>query len=324
MMKKVSIIACMMLFVMTAQAQHKVTSFFDELGTARIRTEEFSPAHDTIVMIDHRIDDVIWSRYIYRIIDVRYKQNHQLYFPQTYDDPDYRNLFKVITDAVIDGMPIYEKKYGTIKPEFRDVNKEPLPPVARNVIPTLFMEGNPDDIAMSASIDSTILDPSSSNSMAIHYDSIEDKLEFFFYPFESLVKNQLKYLIQEVTFFDKHTSRMHTKIMAIAPLYSERITLRDSSNVMESLNQSIMFWIPFDALRPYLAMQYLIPSRNETKRVTYDEFFQKRLFHSYIVGEGNIRNRWIPDYEGDPERIKREQERIETELLNFEQDLWEY
>jgi gliding motility associated protien GldN len=85
-----------------------------------------------------------------------------------------------------------------------------------------------------------------------------------------------------------------------------------------------MFWIPFDKLRPYMAMQYAIPNRNETKRVTYDEFFQKRLFTSYIVGEGNMYNRWIPDYSGSHEEIKREQERIATELMNFEQDLWEY
>jgi gliding motility associated protien GldN len=93
---------------------------------------------------------------------------------------------------------------------------------------------------------------------------------------------------------------------------------------MASLRESIMFWIPFDQLRPYMAMQYAIPNRNEVKRVTYDEFFQKRLFTSYIVGEGNMYNRWIPDYSGSKEEIRKEQNRIATELLNFEQDLWEY
>jgi gliding motility associated protien GldN len=315
MMKRLSIIACTLLFVLTAQAQHKVTSFFDELGTARIQTVEFSPAHDTIVMIDHRIDDIIWSRYVYRIIDMRYKQNYQLYFPTKADDSDYRNLFQVITDAVVDGLAIYEKNGETIKPEF---NQEPI---SRKTIPTMFMVDDPEG---DYSDDPTHYDIAESDAMLVHYDSLTDLMTSHYYRFTPIVKNQLKYLIQEVTFFDKHTSRMHTKIMAIAPLHSDLISLRDSSDVMESLRQSIMFWMPFDALRPYLAMQYMIPNRNETKRVTYDEFFQKRLFTSYIVGEGNMYNRWIPDYEGDPEKVKREQERIETELLNFEQDLWEY
>ena len=315
MLKKISIIACLMLGVVTAQAQHKVVSFFDEMGTARIQTEEFSQAHDTVVMVDHRIDDVIWARYVYRIIDMRYKQNYQLYFPTKSDDADYRNLFKVITDAVVDGLPIYEKNMETIKPDFKQE------PIARNVIPTMFMA---DDPLADYSDDPTHFDIEFSDAMLIHYDSVEDELSFHFYPFEKLVKNQLKYLIQEVVFFDKHTSRLYTKIMGIAPLQSDKISTRDNSDIMGSLRESIMFWIPFDELRPYLAMQYAIPNRNEVKRVTFDEFFQKRLFSSYIVGEGNMYNRWIPDYSGTEEQIKKEQERIATELLNFEQDLWEY
>ena len=137
------------------------------------------------------------------------------------------------------------------------------------------------------------------------------------------MRNQLKYLVQEVVFFDKHTSRLYTKIMAIAPLQSDKISTRDG-DVMAAMRESIMFWIPFDALRPYMAMQYIIPNRNETKRVTFDEFFQKRLFTSYIVGEGNMYNRWIPDYARTEEEVRKEQERIAAELLNFEQDLWEY
>ena len=315
MIKKLSIIACLMLGVITAQAQHRVISFFDEVGSARIQTEEYSEAHDTIVMVEHRWDDVIWSRYVYRIIDMRYKQNYQLYFPTKSDDTDYRNLFKVITDAVVDGMPIYEKNMETIKPDFKQ------DPVSRTSIPMMFMV---DDPLVDYSDDPSHYDISASDAMLVHYDSIADELSFHFYPFEKIVKNQIKYLTQEIVFFDKHTSRLHTKIMAIAPLQSDKISTRDSSNIMQSLRESIMFWIPFDGLRPYLAMQYAIPNRNETKRVTYDEFFQKRLYTSYIVGEGNIYNRWIPDYAGDPEMVRKEQDRIATELLNFEQDLWEY
>ena len=315
MMKKISIIACLMLGVLTAQAQHKVISFFDEMGSARIQTEEFSQAHDTIVMVDHRIDDVIWSRYVYRIIDMRYKQNYQLYFPTKPDDADYRSLFKVIVDAVVDGLPIYEKNMETIKPDFKQA------PIRRRDIPTMFMA---DDPMADYSDDPSHYDVSSSDAMLIHYDSVADQLTPENYAYEKLVKNQLKYLIQEVVLFDKHTSRLHSKIMAIAPLQSDKISTRDSSNVMASLRESIMFWIPFDQLRPYMAMQYAIPNRNEVKRVTFDEFFQKRLFTSYIVGEGNMYNRWIPDYAKEESEVKKEQARIASELLTFEQDLWEY
>ena len=172
--------------------------------------------------------------------------------------------------------------------------------------------------------DDDFWDIARSNAMLVNYDSISDEMRFNPFSYDDVVKNQVKYLIQEVVFFDKHTSRLHTKIMAIAPLHPTLITTDDTTKVMDALRESIMFWIPFDQLRPYMAMQYAIPNRNETKRVTYDEFFQKRLFTSYIVGEGNMYNRWIPDYAVGHEDIKKEQERIATELLNFEQDLWEY
>lgn len=313
-MKKLCIIACLLLGVTFANAQHQVISFFDNLGSAKIQTEEYSASHDTIVQVFHRIDDVVWARYVYRVIDMRYKQNYQLYFPTKSDDPDYRNLFKVITDAVIVGLPIYAPDAETIKPTFGT-------PLEKNEIPTRFMV---DDPMADHSEDPFYYDISSSDAMLVHYDSVTNELSSHLYSFESVVKNQIKYLIQEIVFFDKHTSRLHTKIMAIAPLNSDLIRTKDGSNVMAALRESIMFWIPFDALRPYMAMQYVIPSQNETRRVTFDEFFQKHLYTSYIVGEGNMYNRFIPDYATTEVEVKKEQQRIEKELLDFEQDLWEY
>ena len=41
-------------------------------------------------------------------------------------------------------------------------------------------------------------------------------------------------------------------------------------------------------------------------------------------GDSNMFNRMLLQEYTDPEQILKEQKRIETELLNFEQDLWEY
>jgi len=122
MIKKLSILACLVLGALTIKAQHNVTSFFDEMGMANIRTDEYSQAHDTIVMVNHRIDDVIWSRVVYRIIDMRYRQNYQLYFPVNQDDENYSNLFKVIIEAVVDGMDVYPVTMSekSIKPDFQN------------------------------------------------------------------------------------------------------------------------------------------------------------------------------------------------------------
>ena len=314
-MKKLCIIACLLLGITAVNAQHQVNPFFDQLGMARIQTVEYSGTHDTLVTVEHRQDDIIWSRVVYRIIDLRFKQNYQLYFPTKPDDPHYRNLLKVIADAIVDGLPIYEKNGETIKPN----NFALTEPMGKTQIPMAFFIEDPTE---DYSTDESHYDIAASSSMLLHYDTVSDKMEVNDYAFEDLSKNQIKYLIQEMIFFDTHTSRLHTKIMAIAPLNSDLVRTKD--NVMAALRESITFWIPFDALRPYLALQYVIPIRNETKRVTFDDFFQKRLYTSYIVGEGNEYNRFIPEYSFSEVEVKKEQARIENELLTFEQDLWEY
>lgn len=313
-MKKIFFIVCLLGMSISLSAQHQINSFFDENGIARIQTETFSPQTDTIITTLHRAEDVIWSRVVYRVIDMRYKQNFQLYFPTRYDDPEYRSLFKVIVDAIVDGMPVYEKRLDQIKPDFTS-------PMEKTALPSVFLA---DDPTADYSDDPTHYDIASSDAMLIHYDSIEDKLSFHFYPYEGFVRNQLKYVIQEIIFFDRQTSRLYSKIMAIAPLQSDKIISRDGNNLMNAMMESILFWIPFDALRPYMKAQFIIPAQNETKRVTFDEFFQKKLYSSYILGEGNIYDRLILDYATTPEEVAKEQNRIATELLNFEQDIWEY
>ncbi len=314
-MKKLSVIAFMLVGFITANAQHQIYPFFNDKGAVRIETTELDDAADTLISVSHRADDIVWSRVVYRIIDLRYKQNYQLYFPIRHDDAEYRSLFKVIVDGIIDGLPVYRKAQDHIKPILAESNQ-----CAKEEIPPLFLN---DDPTADYSQDTTHYDITLSDAMLLHYDSITDKMSFHFYPYENFVKNQTKYMIQEIVFFDKHTSRLYSKIIAIAPMQSDMI-MSDSDNVMDALQESLLFWIAFDELRPYLAKQYIIPQTNDNKRVTFDEFFAKKLYASYLLGESNMYDRMFLDYAKSEEEVKKEQQRVADELLNFEQDLWEY
>lgn len=313
-MKKLSVILCLLLGTLTISAQHTIYPFFDDNGAVRIETVELTSSADTLLSVFHRADDIVWSRIVYRVIDMRYKQNYQLYFPTNSDDPQYRSLFKVIVDGLIDGLPVYRKSQDKIKPEFSAANM-----FEKEDIPSLFLIN---DFSTDYSDDTCYYNVECSDAMLMHYNKAEDKLSFHFYPYEKFVRNQLKYLIQEIIFFDKHNSRLYSKIIAIAPLQSDKIFTTD--NVMSAMHESILFWIPFDALRPYLAQQYMIPQSNDSKRLTFDEYFAKKLYSSYIFGDSNMYNRMIMDYSRTEEEVKKEQQRIFDELLTFEQDLWEY
>ena len=317
-MKKISILVFVLLSSIMMSAQFQVESFFDELGNVNLTTQESVNEDGGKMAINHRKDDVAWARVVYRVIDMRFKQNYQLYAPVSPDDPQYRSLFRTMLAAIQDGMPVYEKSsnIGEIKPLFA----EPMP---KEMIPTILNTDRTGELG-----DGNI---ATSEYMLLNYDSVADVMKFNNFAYNTFVRNQLKYIIQEVIFFDRHYSRLFKKITAIAPLNADNATFYEGMPVMEALYGQILFWVPFDAFRPYMAKQYMTPKKNDNPPVTYDEFFEQRKFSSYIIGTNNVYNRMIPELvssklEGEAlrEAIKKEQDRVENELLNVEQDLWEY
>ena len=319
-MKKGFIVIIALMSVMSVWAQTTPKSFFDDNGLMRIETQELSETSGNIVSVFHRSDDIVWSRVVYRIIDMRYLQNYQLYMPVSGTDPKYSSLLKVMLNAMADGMPVYEKDpNGDIKPyineDMKSVGKDAL---TWFDLAQLFNPDDTEDIRAEVRV--------------MKYDSSADKLSLDVSRFDQFARNQLKYMIQEVIFFDKHYSRLYSKILAIAPMHADNMQLdavessseKSSEEIMGALWQQILFWVPFDSFRPYMAKQYMMQTDNNTKRVTFDDFFQQKLYTSYIVGTSDVYDRMIPDYATTHEDILKEQERIEWELLSAEQDLWEY
>ena len=86
-MKKILILIFAFLGFSTIQAQHQINSFFDEMGIVRLETQELSETSDTLMKVYHRSDDIVWSRVVYRIVDMRFKQNYPLYNPVSSEDP---------------------------------------------------------------------------------------------------------------------------------------------------------------------------------------------------------------------------------------------
>lgn len=311
-MKKVSIFLIALIGSLMTYAQHSINSFFDDMGIVSLETQELQEAADTLVNVFHRTDDVVWSRVVYRIIDMRFKQNYQLYTPVSAEDPVYSSLFRTMLRAIEKGMPVYEKSslVGDIRPYFN------LSPMAKEMIPTVLNTDRTGELG-----DGNI---ATSEYMLLNYDSVADKMTFNGYSYNSFVRNQLKFMIQEIIFFDKHYSRMYSKILAIAPMNVDNAGIYEGMSVMEALYGQILFWVPFDAFRPYMAQQYVTPRGSNSARVTFDDFFTQKKYSSYLVGVDNVYSRMIPEMGTTYEEIQKEQKRIETELLNVEQDLWEY
>jgi len=110
------------------------------------------------------------------------------------------------------------------------------------------------------------------------------------------------------------------RIIGICPI---REFVRENDDTGQVQRQKV-FWIYYPQVRELLAKNRAFNPYNEAQSMSFDDLFVKRLFNSYIVSESNVyNNRQISAYMSGKEAML-ESKRIENEIFNFEQDLWEY
>jgi len=133
--------------------------------------------------------------------------------------------------------------------------------------------------------------------------------------------NDIKqYLIKEEWYFDKQNSTLNVRIIGICPI-REFVRPGDTSGQVQ---RQKLFWIYYPEARPLLATNLVLNPYNAAQQVTFDDLFIKRTFNSYVVTQENVyNNREISAYLTGKEAML-ESKRIEDEIFNYEQDLWEY
>ena len=80
-------------------------------------------------------------------------------------------------------------------------------------------------------------------------------------------------------------------------------------------------------VRSILVNMEVFNRQNDAARLTYDDWFEQRMFSSYIVKEANPYDAAIKefsDFKDDGVAALLESERIKNELFEKEHDLWEY
>lgn len=127
-----------------------------------------------------------------------------------------------------------------------------------------------------------------------------------------------RYRVQEVWYIDRNTSRMHVRILGLAPIVDE------TGENDEFLFERPLFWVYFPGARQTLAGETAYVADNGSASRSWDDVFQLRLFDSAIIKEDNVHDRRIKDYIVDGRTQLMVGERMGKETLNKEQDLWSY
>jgi len=129
-----------------------------------------------------------------------------------------------------------------------------------------------------------------------------------------------KYWIKEDVVFDKESSRMHTRILGIAPLK----TIKNPDGSFRDVTP--LFWVYYPDLRPMLAKYEAYNGKNFGARLTWEEVFESRMFASRIIKSTveNPNDLFIKEYVNDPILRLLEGDNVKEKIFNYEQDLWSY
>lgn len=230
--------------------------------------------------------DLSYSKQVYRKLDLEKGQNAALYYPEDVIDGQ-ENLFRIILRLVVDGkVPAYEYLDG--REIFTDQYKV-------NVADML----NRFDIYAQPAKGSTEKNP-----------------KFVIEEADVPTGQVMNYYILEKWMFDRRSNTMKTQVEAICPVLNRYGDFGGEAKYP-------MFWVKFDALRPYLAQQYVfISDDNNMPQYSLDDFFNLGLYDGEIYKTRNLRNLSMAQMFPDEDDMKRAQDSIDNHLRNYGKNLW--
>jgi gliding motility associated protien GldN len=241
-----------------------------------------------------REDDAVYMQRVWREIDVHEKMNLPFVYKAEGDLGNERFIYILLNAIKNDSITAFSAD------DDRFTTPLPWQDIANNLV------GKPTVL----SVPDLVKDPDGSKGIMrdtiISQEFNPDKIERFW--------------IKEDWIFDKESSRMHVRILGIAPL--KTITNDDGS----FRDVTPIFWVYYPDLRPIFAKHEVYNGKNFGARMSWEELFEIRMFASRIIKStvNNPNDEFIKSYVKDPILALLEGEDMKERIFNYEQDLWSY
>ncbi|MBN4077614.1 gliding motility protein GldN [bacterium AH-315-C20] len=312
-----------------------------------VYVKEHIPTKKVIPYEYVREADVVWSKRIWRVIDLREKFNHPLYYPL--DDLQEGmwkknttrwSLWTVIRHHVLTGDLTVYSPYNPDWEAWKDGDmfKYPIVPntpggnyyTDKDFRERMFIYIGTEKIDPFAEALKSTEDPSMDSLVC--FDAAGMPVTMWeagnpgitcttVYPPSDTVwymsGDIVQYRIKEDWFFDKERSVLDVRIIGIAPVIYATNEKGDITGFEE------LFWLYFPECR-YVFQNFFVQSRhNDAQRMSFDDLFWKRMFQSYVVKQTNLYDRDIDSYKAGVDALL-ESERIKDKIFIFEHDLWSF
>lgn len=281
-----------------------------ELSWEQTEVGDFSAQ---VPYVYQRNADVMYYHTIWRVIDLREKMNHPLYFPLE-TRGTWRSLAQVIFDAVDLEHPERTEADGIL-------------PLYTDEFCTNYVSRDGVKSSLSKTKSITLYDEYGEEI------GTQELTESFTAQMVSM------YRVKELWFIDKRRSVLEVRILEIEPIIEYEKDLgeqgppipgqveeEDDNDVKAIKLKQRLGFIMYDELRPFLVKQEVYNPKNNAQRLSLDDLLTwKREFSSYIYQEQNVYNdRQISDYIANARDQRIESDRITEKIRTIEHDLWEF
>ena len=268
--------------------------------------QEHIPTKRVIQYTHLREADVMWSKRIWRTIDLREKMNHPLFYPAV-PLADRMSLYDVIKYGVLEegSLTLYDLNGTDQDDKFR------YPQKAAN--------GNINDPDYRLKLEGyfgvmeTVPRMDTATDEFIYDDAGDQVFDTKPSPYETT--DIIRYEIKEDWFFDKQRSVMDVRIIGISPVVFYK---NPNGDILGTKN---LFWLYFPECRYVFQNFFVYNTSNDAMRMSFDDLFWKRQFSSYIHQESNVFDRTVnPTWDGIEALL--ESDKIKQEMFKIEHDVW--
>jgi gliding motility associated protien GldN len=255
---------------------------------------------------DLRKEDMLFEETIWEDIDGREKKNrHFLY--ESVDETGERKFFKILT-AILEADSNV-KAYAPNNDRFTTQLKmdSVLTLILGPVVTKKLTREN------GTVVDTSFRDPT--------YPGIDIPTDSSIYTFR--VKAQY--------IFDNRSSRMHYKIIGIAPIaiIKKQVSIPDGNGgtrEVDSIIRKTLFWISYPRIRTYLANRDVYNPSNQKSMISWSDLLESRYFDSRITktSYNNYNDKDFFDLYKDPKKRLESAEKVKQRIDDFDQDRWVY